>query len=74
MYTAYLKSVGLKQSKMSLGQNRELRRAFFGACGMMMVKLRDDIGTLPEDQAVKVLEDMFHQVNEFFLKENNKLN
>jgi hypothetical protein len=50
-------------------QKVETKRAFYGACGQILVLLREDIADLDEDKAIHTLEDMFSQVNSFWIKE-----
>lgn len=73
-YSLYCQRVGLSEDKMHPQQKVETKRAFMGACGQMLIMLRDDLGALPEDKAVEQMESMMNQVGEYFLKETNKLN
>jgi len=66
-YQEYLKLVKLNEETMHPAQKIETRRAFFGACGIMLVMLRDDIGGIEdEDEAIRVLEDLRDQVAKFW--------
>jgi hypothetical protein len=73
-YQLYLKRMGLSEDKMHPVQKKQLKQAFYGACGQMLTLLRDEIGALEEDEAVEALASMLNQVRNFFLKETNKLN
>ena len=73
-YQLYLKRVGLKEENMHPVQKTETRRAFMGACGQMLILLRDDLGVLEESKAIEIMQDMFNQVQVYFMKETNKFN
>jgi len=68
-YQQYLKRVGLVENKMAPLQKKQLRQTFFGACGALLMLLKNDITPLPEDQAVLALEDMINQVANYFGKQ-----
>lgn len=73
-YQLYLERVKLKESQMSLIQRQELKRAFMGACGQMLVLLRDELGELPENEAVETLQNLHDQVGNFWLAETKRVN
>lgn len=73
-YQEYLKMVKLKESEMGATQRTEMKRVFMGACGQMLVMLRDELSKLDEDVAIGKLQAMFDQVGNYFLKETNKQN
>lgn len=73
-YQLYLRRVGLKETNMHPVQKTETRRAFMGACGQMLILLRDDLGELEENKAIETMQDMINQVQLHFMKETNKLN
>ena len=73
-YQLYLKRVGLKEENMHPVQKTETRRAFMGACGQMLILLRDDLGVLEESKAIEIMQDMINQVQVHFMKETNKFN
>lgn len=73
-YQLYLKRVGLIESNMHPIQKAETKRAFIGACGQMLLLLRDDLGALEENLAIKTMQDMINQVANYFMNESNKLN
>lgn len=73
-YSLYLERVGLKEANMNPIQRIETKRAFIGACGQMLILLRDDLAALPEDVGVKEMQGMLNQVVYFFLAETNKQN
>lgn len=73
-YQLYLKRVALKEDIMPEIQKRQLRQAFMGACGQIILLLRDDVGALSETDAIKTMENMINQVGNYFLKATNKNN
>lgn len=73
-YQLYLKRVGLKEENMHTVQRTETKQAFIGACGQMLILLRDDLGALEESKAIEMMQDMMNQVGTYFMKETNKLN
>lgn len=73
-FLLYLQRVGLSDTLMSVAQMRETKRAFMGACGQMLVVLRDDLGELDEEQGVETLQNMLEQVSNFWLVETKRAN
>jgi hypothetical protein len=73
-YHLYLQRVGLKEKNMHSVQRTETKRAFIGACGQMLILLRDDLGALEESKAIEIMQDMMNQVGTYFMKKTNKLN
>ena len=73
-YELYLQRVGLKESQMPKTQKVEMKRVFIGACGQMLIMLRDDLTQLSEEESIIQLESMINQVANFFLNEQNKFN
>lgn len=67
-FQEYIKRVGL--SGMPEYQEKELRRAFFGAWGQFLVLMDKDLHEESEGEFVRVLENMVTQVTDFFLKES----
>lgn len=66
-YSLYLKRSGLKEAEMHEVQRIETKRAFFGACGQMLLLLRDDLGGMEdEDRAILTMADMVHQCERFW--------
>ena len=68
-YQAYLKMVGLEESKMIPIQRIETKRAFMAGCGQMLVLMRDEVGALEENNAIEAMESMFYQTEDFWAKE-----
>ena len=73
-YQLYLQRVALNEKHMHPEQKKQLRQAFFGACGQMLILLRDDLTQLKESKAVETMQDMINQVGEYFLSISNKQN
>ena len=71
-YQLYLQRVALSENNMHPEQKRQLKQTFFGACGQMLIMLRDELGELEEDDAIKAMEGMINQVGDYFLKASNK--
>lgn len=69
----YLQRVGLDESKMPAIQVQETKRAFMGACGQMLLLLRDDVSELPEEQAIAKLDEMLSECGEFWNNETVNL-
>lgn len=70
-YLKYLNRVKLNVNTMHLVQKVQVKQAFYGAVGQMLILMRDDIGALDEAKAIAVFEDMLNQVGEYW---NNPLN
>lgn len=73
-YKLYIERCGLKEYQLSFVQNQEMKRAFFGACGQILLILRDDVSEFDEDKAIEIMQNMLNQVSDFFIKEQNKQN
>ena len=59
-YQLYLERVGITESQMHPIQKIETKRAFMGACGQMLILLRDDLGALEEDKAIEQLQKLLY--------------
>lgn len=73
-YQLYLERVALNEKQMHPEQKKQLRQTFFGACGQMLILLRDDLSNLDESKAIDTMQDMINQVGNYFLSESNKTN
>lgn len=71
-YQYYLQRVNLKESEMHPEQKKQLKQAFFGASGQIILLLRDKISRLNERDAVEVLHSMINQVANHFTPIENK--
>ncbi len=47
-------------------QEREMKKAFYGAAGQLILMMRDDIADLSMDDGVQVLKRLLNQVQTFF--------
>jgi hypothetical protein len=68
-YQLYLQRVGLKESTMHSQQKRETKRAFMGACGILLILFKEEFPKMKEAQAVDALQSMINQVGQFFTDE-----
>lgn len=71
-YSQYLERVGLVETNIPEHINTELKRAFMGACGQILIMLRDDFALLPEDHGVIIMDDLLNQVGAFWTEEMAK--
>lgn len=69
-YRRYLQRVKLSESQMHPIQRAETKQAFMAACGQMLFLFSDELAALPEDEAMRVLENMKNQVGHYFLNKN----
>lgn len=74
-FERYLKLVKLDKRRMPAYQLREIRRAFYGACGQILILSRDEIGAIEdEDEAVEAMQDLLNQVSNFWDEQNSRQN
>jgi len=74
-YQKYLETTKQDEAKMNPVQALETKRAFFGACGQMLILFRDEIGGIEdEDQAIEAMQDLLNQVGDFWNKQLNQVN
>ena len=74
-FERYLKLVKLDKRRMPPYQLREIRRAFYGACGQILILSRDEVAAIEsDDEAAEALQDMLNQVADFWTRENNRQN
>jgi hypothetical protein len=73
-YQLYLERCGVRESMLGDIQAKEMKQAFYGACGQMLFLMRDDIAALEEDEAVEVLENIKNQIGNYFHKANQRQN
>lgn len=73
-YQLYLERIKMKESQMLPVQRTEVKRAFFGACGQLLILMRDDLTKLEEDHATETLQGMVNQVSDFWLAETKRVN
>lgn len=73
-YQLFLERMGLVESEMHPVQKKQLRETFYGATGQMLITLRDDISTLPEEEGIKALDNLLKEVQTFLLNNQIKMN
>ncbi len=74
-YQLYLKRIGLSEATMHGEQKKQLRLTFYGACGQMLILLREDLAAIEnEDEAAEVLQNMLDQVGNFLLNKSGQQN
>ena len=70
----YLKRAGVNEKDLMPVQRQEMKRAFIGACGQMLIFMRDDLTQLPDYAAAMTLQDLLNQVANFWTAEVNRNN
>lgn len=71
-FELYLQRAGISHLPKNSVQYSELRRAFMGAAGQLLIIFREEIGAIEdEDEAVDTMHDMLVQVNDFWVAERN---
>ncbi len=68
----YLLRHGLREEYMEPEHCKQLKEAFYGAIGIVLVILKSEKHT--EKEAVAGWKSMLEQVGDFFLNSNNQLN
>lgn len=66
-YQLYLERVNLHEERMHPQQKVQLKEAFFGACGQLLVLFRDDIGALPEEEAIDKMQGLHDQCLQYWI-------
>lgn len=65
----YLGRAGVKEEDMSTVQKTEMKRAFYGACGQMLIHLRDDVSLKSEEEGSQILDSMLDEIGVFWKQE-----
>lgn len=66
-YKKYLEHAGLNEDKMTIQQNVETKRAFFGAFGQALLMFRDDLFGMESSTGLEAtMNDMLEQVKDFW--------
>lgn len=74
-YQLYLERVSLKEENMHHEQRKQLKQAFMGACGQLLILFRDDLGGIEdEEKAIATMQDMLNQVGDYWLKVGERSN
>ncbi len=75
-WSLFLERCQIHERQMPEDQRREMKRAFMGACGQMLILLRDELGDYDDKHGVeassKVLQNMLDQVGAFWENETKK--
>jgi len=73
-YNLFLHRMDIDKRKMPPLQRKMMKEAFFGACGQLLILFRDDVGALPENQAIEKMESLLNQVGDFWLRKKGQQN
>ena len=65
-FELYLERVSLDRAKMTKVQYIEIKRAWYGGVGQMLIMSRDDLTQLPENDAVRQLQRWHNECAEFW--------
>lgn len=68
-YQLYLVRMKLNEADMHPEQKIQVKQAFYGAFGQLLVLMREEIAALPERSGVRVLEDLTKQVADFWTED-----
>lgn len=66
LWDQYLERCQVDQFKMPADQHREMKRAFFGAAGQLLVYMRDDIHAENEEQYIAIMQAMMEEIQVFW--------
>lgn len=66
LYDEYLDRCQIDRAKMPADQHREMKRAFFGAAGQVLIYMRDDVGVQGEEKAAAIFQAMLDEVQVFW--------
>lgn len=69
-FKLYLERVNFGNRALPEVQYIEMKRAFFGACGQLLLLMRDDLSELSDEEGVQVLADLLNQVGDFWSKQS----
>jgi hypothetical protein len=75
-WNLFVERCDLGKINMPEDQRREMRRAFFGACGQLLILFKDELGDYidkeGDEAGAKVMQNMLDQVSDFWQKEMHK--
>lgn len=71
-YQQYLQRMKLNEATMFPEQKRQIKQTFYGACGQILMLLQEDIGALPDEEAVEALHRLIVQVDQFWIREGER--
>jgi hypothetical protein len=69
LWLNFLKIGGVKESELPPIQKQEMKRTFFGACGLLLDLLRQELSKLDEQEGAETLENMRNQILDFWENE-----
>lgn len=69
-YPLFLEKINLKESDMSPIQRSEMKKAFMGGVGTMLLIIRDEIPNAEtEEDSIDMLQSLFDQVEKFWMSQ-----
>jgi hypothetical protein len=68
-YQLYLKRIKLNEFEMMPIQKDQLRQTFIGACGQMLLLLRDELSEFHKDRLAEILEEFASQTEKEALRD-----
>lgn len=68
-YQFYLEKVELQEATMHPDQRVQLRQAFMGASGIILLLIRDEFASLSDDDGDRMFTSMVDQVGNYWEKE-----
>lgn len=68
-YQLFLEKINLKESEMPIEQSREMKRAFMGGAGIILLIVRDELPKLSTIDAEYFFNMLFTQVQEFWINQ-----
>lgn len=71
-YLQYLQRIGLVEAIMHPEQKLQVQDAFMGGCFTTIMLFKDRIGDMEEQEAVDVLNDIWKQCGDYWLKRTNQ--
>lgn len=75
-WSLFLERCGISAISMPEDQRREMKRAFFGACGQILILFKDELNDYADKKgeiaAANVMQNMLDQVSAFWQNESDK--
>ena len=69
-YPLFLEKINLKESDMPPIQRSEMKKAFMGGVGTMLLIIRDEIPNAEtEEDSIDMLQSLFDQVEKFWMSQ-----
>lgn len=65
-YQFYLKKMNLHEDQMRPEQKKQLREAFYGGIGIVLLTMLDETSNMPMEEAINAYQGMINQVAIFF--------